>query len=162
RRGRVTKLDRSRLCRLQVDAASLVIVRYHDERGRLRGAVADRQIDLSRSRAGDHVLDRDLGTTGLLRAKRLEIEDIEGGACRPLRRLWKRDRVDAPRLPVGDEQDISRSDGKAGYRLDFRCRRIHGSTETAGTSDDEEAHGESCGEEVEEQRRCPLSRLAPR
>src|SRR5262252_9016552 len=140
RRGRVTKFDRSRLCRLQVDAASLVIVRYRDERGRLRGAVTDRHIDLSRSRAGDYVFDRDLGATDLLRKKRLEIEDVEGRACRPLRRLWKRNRVDAPRLPVGDEQYISRSDGKAGYRLDFRCRDIHGSTETAGNSDDEEAH----------------------
>src|SRR5262249_24607607 len=97
---------------------SLLIVRYDDERGCLRGAVADRQIDLSRSRAGDHVFDRDLGATGLLRQKCLEIKDVEGRACRPLRRFWERDRVDAPRLPVGDEQYISRSDGKAGYPLD--------------------------------------------
>jgi hypothetical protein len=65
--------------------------------------------------------------------------------------------MNARAFPVSDEQDILGSGGKAGYRLDVRSGRIRGNTEETGNGDDGEAHWESCSEEVEEQRRCPLS-----
>src|SRR4030095_628660 len=72
-----------------------------------------------------------------------EVEDVEGRARRLLRGCWQSDRVNALFFPVSDEQDVLRSGGKAGYRLDVRRGRVRGSTYTAGNSDEKETHNNS-------------------
>jgi hypothetical protein len=68
--------------------------------------MADREIDLRRSGAHDHVFDGRLGAAEMLREKRLQVEDVESGAGGLAVRRRKRDSVDARRLPVGDEEDV--------------------------------------------------------